>query len=131
MSVQKVKLVLAKSYVENPDFNDTFSKNIEIELPPEWNQAHLIAARFYEGKSSQTIGGDINTTVITFKNESDILGKILTLADMSFQDKEQREAFKTVARDTLYKVFNGMRRNAVKTVDANERRDQDQPAHTN
>lgn len=128
---QKIRLVLQKSYVENPTFKDTLNHSLEVELPDGWDQAHILAARSYQPKSaSSVLGGDINTTVMTYSDESDIIGKILTLADMSFTDKEQREAFKAVARQTLYDKFNAMRRNAVKCVDAQERNEQEQAPST-
>lgn len=126
MSSQKIKLVLVKSYVDSPTFNDTFSKNIEVDLPEGWEQAHILTARSYQQQNAaMTIGGDITIAPLTYKDENDLMGKILTLADMSFSDQTQREAFKSVARQTLTSFTSSIHRNALKTVDANERREQE------
>lgn len=123
MSSQVIRLVLVKTNTNDPLFTDTMSKMVEIDLPENWTAAYLLAARAYEPKDTTNTmpGGDINATILRFSDESDILGKMLTLADMSFSDKDQREAFKSVARNTIYDFFNHMRNNAIKCVDAQER----------
>ena len=118
----KVKLVFQKSYINQPSFSDCFAREVEIELPAGYEQAHIIAARCYQPElpPSTLVGGDINTTVLSYNDESKIVGKLLTYVEATYSDKEQREAQKSILKETIYGFFNGLREDAIKIVDAHK-----------
>jgi hypothetical protein len=118
---QKVKLVFARSYVENPTSNDCFAETIHIELPSHIKQAHLISARSYqpeEMKDSHTLGGDDTATIWDYHDEQHLVGKLLTYIDATYSDKEQRQAHKDILKDVVYGYFQELRTRAIQTVKA-------------
>lgn len=118
---QQVKLVFARSFVENPTSGDCFSETINIELPAHIDQAHLIAARSYQPEPQKaTIGGDTNATIWAYSDEHRLVGRLLTYIDATYSDKEQRQAHKDIVKDTLYGYFQELRTRATQTVDAYE-----------
>lgn len=127
MSKQKVKLVFARSYVENPTSNDCFAKSIEIELPSHISKAHLISARAYHPKEYKPKTGydfpgqeNITASVWDYADENRLVGKLLTYIDATYSDKEQREAHKNIIRDVVYGYASDLRERANQTVDAYE-----------
>lgn len=118
---QEVKLVFARSFVENPTTKDCFSETITVRLPDHIDQAHLIAARCYQPehtKNSHTIGGDSNAAIWNYQDEQRLVGKLLTYIDATYSDKEQRQAHKDILKDVAYGYFQEIRTRAIQTVDA-------------
>jgi hypothetical protein len=127
MSKQKVKLVFARSYVENPTSNDCFSRSMEVELPSHISKAHLISAvayhpKEYKPKSGYDFPGEDNqvATIWNFADENRLVGKLLTYIDATYSDKEQREAHKNIVKDVVYGYCQDLRTRASQTVEAHE-----------
>lgn len=59
---------------------------------------------------------DASATVIDGHHIDDLVGKLLTYVDATYQDKEQREAHKSIVRKTAWEWFNHHRTNGEKTV---------------
>lgn len=116
---QQVKLIFAKSFVENPTSADCFPEVITIELPTQIKQAHLIAARCYQPEAdSSTIGGDANATIWDYNDESRLVGKLLTYIDATYADPEQRKAHKDIVKELVYNYCQELRTRGIQTVDA-------------
>lgn len=116
----KVRLIFAKSYLDIPTWKDTFKKDIEVELPQGIDQAHLISARCYSTAPSpaQVIGGDINAAIVEYKDDQNLVGKLLTYIDATFTDVEQRKAHKDIVKGIVYGWAQDIRTRAVQTVDS-------------
>lgn len=116
----KIKLVFAKSFLENPTTTDCFAETIEVKLPSHIEQAHLISARTYESQEGSTPhpSGDVTAAIWSYDDESRLIGKILTYIDATFLDKEQRHAHKDIMKDVVYGYFQELRTRAMQTVDA-------------
>lgn len=120
MVKQKVKLVFVKSFVEIPTVKDTFSKDIEVEVPDSIDsQVRLVAARVYEpDTSSEYPNGDSNAAIWDYSDESRLVGKLLTYIDATYTDKEQRQAHKDIIKDLVYGYCQELRARGVQTVDS-------------
>lgn len=121
MVKQKVKLVFVKNFVEIPTVKDTFSKEIEIEVPTSIDgEVHLIAARVCEENSrpKDYPSGDSNATIWDYQDESRLVGKLLTYIDATYTDKEQRQAHKDIVKDLVYGYCQELRTRGVQTVDS-------------
>lgn len=117
--MQKVKLVFCKSYVDIPTFKDSFSKDIEVELPEGMEQAHLIGARVYWKPTKEpTVGSDINTTILEYRDDSNLLGQLLTYVDATYTDQEQRKAHKDIVKQIVYGWSQELRTRGIQTVDS-------------
>jgi len=119
--VEKVKLVFARSFVENPTVNDCFAEIVEIKLPSHIKQAHLIAARCYQPDAeaeAHALGVDTTAVIWDYQDEQRIVGKLLTYIDATYSDKEQRQAHKDILKDVFYGYCQDLRTRAVQTVDA-------------
>lgn len=122
--MQKVKLVFEKNFVELPTINDTFSTELELNLPHGFNNGvHLIGARIYEAESAPTEmpRGDGNTIVVGYNDFRRLQGQLLTYIDATFSDPEQRKAHKDILKSNLYAWEKELGDRAVQINDAQAR----------
>lgn len=122
MVKQRVKLVFVKNFVDYPTIKDTFSKEVEVEVPSSIDsEVHLIAARVYSNNaSSNEPSGDSNATIWDYNDESRLVGKLLTYIDATYTDKEQRQAHKDIVKELVYGYCQDLRTRAIQTVDSQE-----------
>lgn len=121
--MRKVKLVFVKSFLEHATFNDTFSRDIEIESPNDIEDFRLIGARIYQpDNDSATIGGDYNAMLLEYRDEQDLLGKLLTYIDATYTDQEQRKAHKDIVRQIVNNWRQDISTRGIQTVDSQEQR---------
>lgn len=114
-----IKILLQRSYAESPYPNDYMAYEIEVPIPKDWGLAHIVASRSYsEDKSSDIPRGDINTVTLSYKDESNMVGKVLTHIDATFVDKEQRDAQKSIVKEILYGMFNNLHNEATRMIDS-------------
>lgn len=115
-----MKLVFVKAYLEHPTFNDTFSQDVEIDSPGDIKQFRLIGARIFEGEEYKNIdfNGDINSSILEYHDESDLIGKLLTYVDATFTDQEQRKAHKDIVRQIVQNWRQDISLRGVQTVDS-------------
>lgn len=120
--MRKVKLVFVKSFLEHPTSADTFSTDIEVESPQGIDDFRLIGARIYERKGVQNTlpGGDVNTMMLEYRDEQDLLGKLLTYIDATYTDPEQRKAHKDIVRQVVNNWRQDIHTRGVQTVDSQE-----------
>lgn len=116
----KVKLVFEKSYTEHRGLSsNTFSKDIDVELPQGIDMAHLVAAKCYDPKqSSNAPSGDTVARVWDYTDDQRLVGKLLTYIDATFVDKEQREAHKNLVKDLVYGYCSDLQTRAYQTVES-------------
>ena len=123
MVTQKVKLVFEKNFVDIPTAKDTFSKDIEIQVPTRIDgEVHLAAARVYE-QDGQTgyPSNDTSATIWTYGDENRLVGKLLTYIDATYTDKEQRQAHKDIVKDLVYGYCQDLRTRGIQIVEAHSR----------
>ena len=117
----KVKLVFEKSYQEIRGLtSNTFSKDIDIELPPGFEMATLVAARCYDpvqGDNARPVS-DTTAVIWDYVDENRLVGKLLTYIDATYTDKEQREAHKNLVRDVVYGYAGELHTRANQTIDS-------------
>lgn len=118
--MSKVKLVFVKSYLEIPTFKDTFTSDIEVDVPEGFDQIHLIGARVYEPENVQSTfpSGDFNACILEHHDVSNLVGQLLTYIDATFTDPEQRKAHKDIVKEKVYSWHGSLRERAVQTVDS-------------
>lgn len=120
MVKQKVKLVFAKNFDDSPSSRDTFSTDVEIEIPDSIdNEVHLIAARVYSNLAdSSAPSGDTNAAIWSYEDSRRLVGKLLTYIDATYTDKEQRQAHKDLVRELVYNFAQDINTRGIQTVDA-------------
>lgn len=120
----QVKLVLEKSFTDIRGLSaNTFSKDINIELPTGFNMARIVAARCYDPtQGSDRPSSDATAVIWEYDDESRLVGKLLTYIDATYTDKDQREAHKSLVKDLLYGYFQDMRVRADQTIESQTKR---------
>lgn len=123
----KVKLVFEKSFTENRGLSaNTFSADIEVDLPEGFDMAHLVSARCYDAyKGNEHPSGDMTATVCDYTDESYLVGKLLTHVDATFTDPEQRKAHKDITKDLIYGYFNDLRQRASQIIESQTKKIKD------
>lgn len=127
-SKRKIKLVFVKS-PNNNEMRETFRKDIEIDAPLEWRNIEILTAAVYDNvndlsshtdhfEDSQTFKNVVNKW--SYKDESELMDKILTILDSTIEDKERRGAVKLVAKEIIYNYMKKIRRQNEKIIEANE-----------
>ena len=128
---RKVKLVFQRTN-NNSEMRDTLRQDIEIDAPVDWKEIEIISAAVYDNKhdygnlailTSPDRNEDtfkIVSSIWSFKDESELMGKILTILDSSIEDKERREATKSITRELIYDYTRKVRRQSERIREANE-----------
>ncbi len=117
----KVKLIFQKSFIEMPLHKDCFAETVDIKLPPNVEQAHLIAAKCYDtNKDTNHLTNDVTATIWDYNDEQRLVGKLLTYIDATYTDQEQRKAHKDIVKDIVYGYCQDLRTRGIQTVDAYE-----------
>lgn len=116
----KVKLVFEKSFQEIRGLSsNTFSQDVDIEVPAGFNRAHLISARCYNpDQGSDEPVSDVAANIWDYQDEQRLVGKVLTYIDATYTDKEQREAHKNLTKDLLYGYFQDIHTRARQTIES-------------
>jgi len=119
MVKQKVMLVFC-SNVEVPMLKDHFSKEIEIEVPSEiGEEVHLVAACVSEQESTkkeECPSTDSYASIWNDRDESRLVGNLLTYIDATYADKEQREAHKDIVKKMAYGFYNDIYNRCIQTI---------------
>lgn len=125
---RKVKLVFQRTN-NSHEMRDTFRQDIEIDAPVDWKEIEIISAAVYDNKydyGNLTIPDrnedtfKIVSSIWSLKDESELMGKILTILDSSIEDKDRREATKSITRELIYDFMNKIRRQSERIIEANE-----------
>lgn len=116
----QVKLVFEKSFQEFRGLSsNTFSHDVDIDLPKGFDRAHLVAARCYSpDQGSNEPSSDVDAYIWEYADEQRLVGKVLTYIDATYVDKEQREAHKNIMKDLLYGYFQDIRTRSIQTIES-------------
>lgn len=108
--MSKVKLIVVEgrgtSY--SPQIGGTDRViDLKLELPEKENIIGIIRTDFEPEKDGSVRASDDLCPVIPYERVNDLVGKILTLVDATFSDKEQRKAMKDLFTQIPWSWYNG------------------------
>lgn len=143
-SLKKVKAKIVFS--TNPaalEMRETFRKDIEFYVPEHVRDIHVLAAAVYNSQDMNTLAAPQYSSkddesyyknpasVWSYRDESDLMGKVLTILDSSIEDRERREATKSITKELIYDFMRKVRRNSERIIEANEKDQLEQIKVTN
>ena len=119
MKTQQVKLVFEKNGTNWGMVKDTIEHNIELPIPEGFDVGvHLIGAKVKD-RIDEKEGLDAASKctgwvpqvaeVITDRDIEKLVGKVLTIVDATMMDKDQRKAFKSLIKQSIYSHYNMIR----------------------
>lgn len=132
---RKVKLVFSK-LSQMSEMSDTFRHDIEVDVPEDWGEISLLAASVknsydravhLDGNEVSSQEYNVIPNIWSHKNEETLVGKVLTILDSAIEDKDRREATKSLARELIYGHMRNVRRSNERIIEANEREQKAQP----
>jgi len=114
----QVKLVFEKSYQELRGLSsNTFSEDIDVELPKGFDSAYLVSAICYDTQQgSDYPTNDSVATIWDYTDEQRLIGKLLTYIDATYIDREQREAHKSLIKDMVYGYYSELKTRASQII---------------
>lgn len=124
----RVKLVFEKANTEIRGMtNNTFSKDVDVELPSNMDAVELVAAKCYDPNDAvqdgQPVPSASSVAVIwDYHDENTLIGKLLTYIDATYTDKEQREAHKRLIKDMVYGYYEELRQRSHQTIESQSKR---------
>lgn len=108
--MSKVKLIIQEGYGSNyrPYIGGTDEViDLKIEVPDTHDIKGIVRTDFDKEKDGSVRTNDELTPVIRHDRVNDLVGKLMTLADASFTDKEQRKAFKDILMQIPWTWYTG------------------------
>ena len=106
--MSKVKLITCEGYgsEKRPRIGGTEKViNIEIEIPDTHDITGIVRYDFDpETNGDKRLNDDINP-IIKYECINNLVGKLLTIADASFTDVEQRKAFKDLLKQAAWNWY--------------------------
>ena len=133
--IVRAKIVFSTSpaAAEMREMRETFRKDIEFYVPEHVSDVYVLSAAVYNSQnqdmaiaapqySSKADEYYKNTASIwSYRDESDLMGKVLTILDSSIEDRERREATKSITKELIYDFMRKVRRNSERIIEANEK----------
>lgn len=140
--IVRAKIVFSTSPAA-AEMRETFRKDIEFYVPEHVSDIYVLSAAVYNSQNMNTIAAPQysskadesyykNTaSVWSYRDESDLMGKVLTILDSSIEDRERREATKSITKELIYDFMRKVRRNSERIIEANEKDQLEQIKVTN
>lgn len=87
--------------------------DLDIDVPDTHDIVGIIRTDFDPEADGSVRSSDELTPSVRYERINDIVGKLLTLADASFSDKEQRKAFKDLLKQIPWDWYEAQREGMV------------------
>lgn len=110
------KIVLAPWNEKTLEAQQCVYREVEVETDDD-RQLRVLAVSIENDMQMAKGSFDSSGTIVDWHEIDDLVGKLLTYVDATYSDKEQREAHKSIVRDTVWKWFNHNRTHGEKTID--------------
>jgi hypothetical protein len=107
--MSKVKLVTVEGYgtETNPFISEAIVVDSGLKVPDTYSIIGIIRSDFDEDADGSKRVSDDHAPIIHTTGVNHLVGKLLTLADAAFNDREQRRAFKDLIRETTWDWYWG------------------------